>query len=301
MNNQPSNDDLNVFRQVALRSSFAAAATDLGVSVAYVSKRIRTLEQVLNTQLLHRTTRRVSLTEPGEKVLRCAERILDDLEQLQEAVAQTRQRPGGTLRVSSSFGFGRCHVAPALASLAEAYPELSVRFEVFDRLVDVPGEGIDLDIRVGDDIAPHLIARKLADNHRILCAAPEYLAQQGEPRQLSELNRHECLVIKERDHPFGLWRLVSAKGEQQIRVQGRLSSNHGEVALQWALQGKGILLRSRWDVAPLIRSGQLRQVLCEFSQPASIWAVYPQRLAQSARVRAAVEHLQQWFIRHPPG
>ncbi len=295
MNKSPSNDDLRVFIQVAEKASFAAAAVDLGVSVAYISKRIRTLESVLNTRLLHRTTRHVSVTEQGHKVLRRAKQILDDIDQLYEEVAQTRQTPSGVLRISSSFGFGRQQVAPALAALTEQYPELAVRFEVFDRLIDVMGEGFDLDVRIGEEIASHLIARKLADNQRLLCAAPTYLDTRGEPQTLAELAAHECLVIKERDHPFGLWRLESAGGEKQIRVQGRLSSNHGEIALQWALQGKGILLRSAWEVAPLIEAGKLRQILPEYWQTANVWAVYPQRLADSAKVRACVEHLQQWF------
>lgn len=297
MNKSPSNDDLRVFVQVAEKASFAAAAVDLGVSVAYISKRIRSLETVLNTRLLHRTTRHVSVTEQGEKVLRRAKQILDDIDQLYEEVAQTRQTPSGVLRISSSFGFGRQRVAPALAALTERYPELAVRFEVFDRLIDVTGEGFDLDVRIGEEIASHLIARKLADNQRILCAAPAYLDTRGEPQTLAELAAHECLVIKERDHPFGLWRLESASGEKQIRVQGRLSSNHGEIALQWVLQGKGILLRSAWEVAPLIEAGKLRHILPEYWQTANVWAVYPQRLADSAKVRACVEHLQYWFAR----
>ncbi len=300
MNKSPSNDDLRVFIQVAEKASFAAAAVDLGVSVAYISKRIRSLETVLNTRLLHRTTRRVSVTEQGEKVLRRAKQILDDIDQLYEEVAQTRQTPSGVLRISSSFGFGRQQVAPALVALTEQYPELAVRLEVFDRLIDVAGEGFDMDVRIGDDIADHLIARKLADNRRILCAAPGYLEGQQVPQTLAELAMHECLVIKERDHPFGLWRLESAGGEKQIRVQGRLSSNHGEIALQWALKGKGILLRSAWDVMPLIETGELCHLLPEYWQTANVWAVYPQRLADSAKVRACVEHLQQWFASLAP-
>jgi len=295
MNNQLSNDDLRVFTRVAARSSFAEAAAELGVSVAYVSKRIKALEAALNTQLLHRTTRRVSVTEQGENVLRWAERILDDLDQLFQEVADTRHRPRGQLRISSSFGFGRQMLAPAVSALADRYPELSVRFEVFDRLIDVAGEGFDIDVRIGDEIAPHLIARKLADNHRILCASPDYLTQRGEPQTIAELSEHECLVIKERDHPYGVWRLQSAGGEKSVRVKGNLSSNHGEIAVQWASEGRGIVLRSHWDVSPLLASGQLRRILPDYYQTANIWAVYPQRLAHSAKVRAGVEHLVEWF------
>ncbi len=152
-----------------------------------------------------------------------------------------------------------------------------------------------IDVRVGDDIAPHLIARRLAHNHRILCAAPAYLAQHGTPRSLDELKAHACLAIKEREHPFGVWRLQSEGREQVVKVQGPLSSNDGDVALRWALDGRGILLRSMWQAAPLLASGALVPVLPGWEQPANIWAVYPVRLERSAKLRAAVEFLVQWF------
>ena len=194
MHKNPAADDLRVFAAVVRKSSFGAAAIELGTSPAYVSKRIRLLEQDLQVKLLHRTTRRVAVTEEGERVFHWAQRILDDMEQLLQEVAITRSAPRGLLRVSSSFGFGRQIVAPALSRLVEQHPGLQVRLEVFDRLVDVAGEGFDLDVRVGDEIAPHLIARRLADNHRVLCAAPAYLQRKGAPRTVADLAAHDCLV-----------------------------------------------------------------------------------------------------------
>lgn len=290
-----SNDDLRVFTAVVLRSGFAAAAQDLGMSPAYVSKRVRVLERQLGAQLLHRTTRRVALTDDGERAYRWAQRILDDVGQLLQEVGGPSAQPRGTLRVSSSFGFGRVQVAPALSALTLQHPKLQVRLELFDRLVDVASEGFDLDIRVGDDIAPQLIARRLANNHRVLCAAPGYLEQRGVPRTLAELSGHDCLAIKERDHPFGVWRLQCEGREQTIKVSGPLSSNNGEVALHWALDGRGIVLRSMWQVAPLLAEGRLVQVLPACQQSANVWAVYPVRLERSSKLRAVVEFLVQWF------
>lgn len=296
MNNSSlSNDDLRVFCVVVRKASFVAAADDLGASAAYVSKRIRLLETQLGTRLLHRTTRRVALTDEGERVYRWAQRILDDVDQLLQEVGGTRAQARGPLRVCSSFGFGQQVVAPALGELVELHPELQVRLELFDRLVDVAAEGFDLDVRVGNDIAPHLIARQLAPNHRVLCAAPAYLAARGAPRTPQELAGHDCLPIKERDHPFGVWRLLCDGQEHTVKVSGKLSSNHGEVALRWALDGCGIVLRSVWQVAPLLASGQLVQVLPGCTQPADIWAVYPVRLERSAKLRVAVEFLSKWM------
>lgn len=291
----PSLDDLRVFCTVARKSSFSGAAETLEVSAAYISKRVSVLEADLGTRLLHRSTRRVAITEAGERVYAWAEKILDDVDQLVEDVSTTRRVPRGTLRISSSFGFGRHIVAPALARLADKHPQLSVRLDLFDRLVDVAGERFDVDIRIGDDIAPHLIAKRLASNHRVLCASPAYVAEHGAPRQLADLAAHACLAIKERDHPFGLWRLHVRGEPQSIKVTGPLSTNHGEVAVQWALAGRGIVLRSMWDVRGLLESKQLIQVLPDVTQPANIWAVYPARLAASAKVRACVDFLAEEF------
>ncbi|SXE52069.1 positive regulator of Tartrate dehydrogenase/decarboxylase/D-malic enzyme [Klebsiella variicola] len=300
MNNLPLLNDLRVFMLVARRAGFAAAAEELGVSPAFVSKRVSLLEQTLNVVLLHRTTRRVTITEEGERIYEWAQRILQDVDEMMDELSDVRQVPQGTLRIISSFGFGRRVVAPALSALALQYPQLELRFDVQDRLVDLVNEGVDLDIRVGDDIAPNLIARQLAANHRVLCASPQFLARHPLPKQLSDLAALPCLVIKERDHPFGIWQLHSKEGQHAIKVTGPLSSNHGEIVHQWCLDGQGIALRSWWDVRENIASGHLVHVLPEFFQPANVWAVYVSRLATSAKIRTTVEFLRHYFQQHYP-
>lgn len=300
MNNLPLLNDLRVFMLVARRAGFAAAAEELGVSPAFVSKRVSLLEQTLNVVLLHRTTRRVTITEEGERIYEWAQRILQDVDEMMDELSDVRQVPQGTLRIISSFGFGRRVVAPALSALALQYPQLELRFDVQDRLVDLVNEGVDLDIRVGDDIAPNLIARQLAANHRVLCASPQFLARNPPPKQLSDLAALPCLVIKERDHPFGIWQLHSKEGQHAIKVTGPLSSNHGEIVHQWCLDGQGIALRSWWDVRENIASGHLVHVLPEFFQPANVWAVYVSRLATSAKIRTTVEFLRHYFQQHYP-
>ncbi|MBX4743575.1 LysR family transcriptional regulator [Klebsiella pneumoniae] len=300
MNNLPLLNDLRVFMLVARRAGFAAAAEELGVSPAFVSKRVSLLEQTLNVMLLHRTTRRVIITEEGERIYEWAQRILQDVDEMMDELSDVRQVPQGTLRIISSFGFGRRVVAPALSALALQYPQLELRFDVQDRLVDLVNEGVDLDIRVGDDIAPNLIARQLAANHRVLCASPQFLARHASPKQLSDLAALPCLVIKERDHPFGVWQLHSKEGQHAIKVTGPLSSNHGEIVHQWCLDGQGIALRSWWDVRENIASGHLVQVLPDYWQPANVWAVYVSRLATSAKIRTTVEFLRHYFQQHYP-
>ena len=295
MNNYPTNEDLRVFVTVARLASFALAAKRLEVSHAYVSKRIGVLEQALRVKLLHRTTRRVSVTNEGERVFVWAGRILDDVDQLMQEVAVTRASPHGLLRVSCSFGFGRKVVGPMLSRIVERHPQLQICMEVFDKQMDAAGEGFDLDVRVGDDIAPHMIARKLASNRRVLCAAPAYLARHGVPKTLNDLSAHDCLFIREHDNPFGVWTLRNGAVSRAIKVTGSLSSNNGEIVVQWAVDGRGVILRSLWDVEPLLKLGELVQILPEWSQEANIWATYPSRLETSAKVRVTVEFLQEEF------
>ncbi|RON95852.1 LysR family transcriptional regulator [Pseudomonas fluorescens] len=291
----PLPEDLRVLLTVIRKNGFAAAADELGLSPAYVSKRIQILETTLGTRLLHRTSRRVSLTEDGERVQRWALRILDDFQQLHDELSDAHDSPRGRLHLCSSFGFGRNHVAPAVSLLAERYPDLEIRLDLFDRVVDIINEGFDLEIRVGDDIPGQHIGRHLVSNRRVLCAAPGYLQRRGTPQKLDELQQHDCLVIKERDNAFGIWHLDRDGGQESVRVSGPLSSNNGEIVLQWALDGRGVLLRSLWDVKPLLEQGRLVQVLDDYSQSANVWAVYPTRLAHSGKLRACVEFLQAHF------
>lgn len=291
----PLPEDLRVFLTVIRKSSFAAAADELGLSPAFVSKRIRILETALQTRLLHRTTRRIALTEAGEKTQRWASRFLDEMDDFVSELTEIRQAPRGLLHICSSFGFGRNHVAPAIAELSSAYPDLEVRLDVFDRVVDIVAEGFDLEIRIGDDLPGHHISRMLVSNQRVLCATPEYLERRGTPTSLKDLAQHDCLVIKERNSPFGVWHLNHAEGDEVVRVSSRLSSNNGEIVLQWALSGRGILLRSLWDVRALLDQGKLVRVLPEYTQSANVWAVYPTRLSDSAKLRVCVEFLEGRF------
>ena len=293
----PLPEDLRVFLTVIRKQGFAAASEELGLSPAYVSKRIRILEEALRVRLFHRTNWRCVLTGDGELAEHAAVQVLSDLEALFDDLSKARQTPRGLLHICSSFGFGRNHVAPAVARLAEQFPQLEIRLDVFDRVVDIVGEGFDLEIRVGDDLPGQHLSKRLVSNQRVLCAAPGYLERRGTPTTLDELSRHDCLVIKERNNAFGVWQLERDGETRGVRISGPLSSNNGEIVLQWALHGRGILLRSMWDVGPMLKQGSLVQVLHDFSQSADVWAVYPTRLANSAKLRLCVEFLEQQFKR----
>ncbi len=291
----PLPEDLRVFLTVIRKESFVGAADELGQSPAYISKRIQILEKTLETKLFHRSTRHIALTEDGGHAQNWAMRILGDMDDFIDDLSKVSQTPRGILHICSSFGFGRNHVAHALSQLSERCPELEIRLEIFDRAVDIVEEGFDLEVRVGDDLPQQHICKPLLENSRILCASPAYLEKAGTPQSLEELHHHDCLVIKERSIPFGVWAFSDATAPKSIKINGALSSNSGEIVLQWALDGRGIAMRSQWDVLPLLKSGQLVQILPNHYQSANVWAVYPTRLSHSAKLRLCVEMLQAYF------
>ncbi|MHC5226023.1 LysR substrate-binding domain-containing protein [Ignatzschineria sp. LJL83] len=289
----PQTHDLYVFLIVVKNKSFIKAADELGFSRSYISKRIQILEETLNYKLLHRTSRTIEVTHQGEKVFAWAQEILLDIRKMSEDLIDNVDDPQGNLSITSSLGFGRQHIAPLLSDFIKQYPKITIRFDTIDKMQDLVAQHVDLDIHIGNKIAPNLIAKKLAQNIRILCASPEYLAQYGTPKDLQDLLYHSCLVIQERDSSYATWKLNSQNGEQQIKVSGNLSSNNGELVRHWALEGQGIMLRSLWDISHEIKEKNLIRVLPEYYQDADIWAIYPTRLNNSAKLKACVKFLEK--------
>jgi LysR family transcriptional activator of dmlA len=292
-------DDLRVFCLAARKASFAAAAMELGTSPAFVSKRIAILEKALGVALFHRAARRVTVTDDGERVYASAQQIFEGVEHMGETVAGGRLDPRGALRVTTSFRLGRKHIAPALSLLAQRYPALDITLDVVDRRVDLISENIDLDVRVDEVTEPHLVAHRLAESTRILCAAPAYLERRGIPTGIAELSQHDCLVLRDRNQTFGVWRLSGPNGVEKIKVTGRLSSNNAEIVREWAIDGHGILLPTRWDVHDDLIAGRLIPILPAYWQPADIWAASTVRLSHSAKVRVCVRFLQDQLAHGP--
>ena len=295
MNIKPQLDDLRLLCVVARNRSFAETSRELGVSKAVVSKRIALLEAAVQERLFHRTTRNVSLTAQGEIVHQWAQRILEDVDLMGEAISREKAAPSGLLRICSSTGFGRSRLAPALSAMAWQFPQLEIQVELFDRLVDLVDEGFQLDIRLGHVREGNVIKRRIARNRRVLCASPAYLERFGMPQSLDDLKAHRCIPIRERDQDFGRWELDGPDGLVAIKVSGPLSANNGEIVRQWAIDGHGIILRSTWDICREIEAGVLVPVLPAYFQQADVWAVYPSRLSVSAKVKVCVEFLEQWF------
>jgi LysR family transcriptional activator of dmlA len=291
MNNKWDLADLQVFCQVARRSSFVAAATELGISPAYVTKRVAQLEKALGVVLFHRTTRRVLISDAGETTYAWARKVLDAADELNQAALGAHTLPAGPLRISTSLRLGRHHIAPILADMRRCYPELDIWLEVMDRRVDLLGEGFDIDVRMGEVTEPHLVAHPVANNVRVLCAAPEYLARRGQPRTLADLASHDCLLYRERHQTFGVWRLEGPNGPETVKVTGSMGSNQADVVRTWAQQGLGIIPLASWDVAPDLRDGRLVRVLPHYHQSANVWAVTAARLGPSSKLRFCTQFL----------
>lgn len=290
--------DLAFFAAIVDGGSLAAAAQELGVTPPAVSRRLAALEARLGVRLLNRTTRALAPTPEGERYLAEARRILAAIAALEQELAGSRGEPQGLLRVNASFGFGRRHVAPALSAFVGRYPKVEVQLQLTDRLPPLTESAFDLALRFGAPPDARLVARRLLTNHRVLCAAPAYLTTHAAPATPKDLARHACIVVRENEDAWGRWQLFEeASGRDlHVRVAGPLAANDGETAVNWALDGHGIILRSLWDIAPDLQAGRLQRVLPGWrSAPADVYALIPERLQATAKVRACVDFLAARF------
>jgi DNA-binding transcriptional LysR family regulator len=294
--------ELGFFVTLASSGSLSAAARELGVTTAAVSKHLAQMEARTGVALVNRTTRRMGLTPEGEVVLEHARRILGDIADLDQLISKSKSTPKGLLRVNATLGFGRSHVAPVISRFARKHPEVDVQLQLSVNPPPLTDDAFDVCIRFGEPPDARVIARRIAPNRRLLCASPAYLAQRGQPRLPRDLMNHNCIGIRQGDEAYGVWRLSTGRGGKQrsvaVKTRGSLTTNDGEIAVNWALDGHGILMRAEWDIERHLRSGRLVQVLPQYDTPgADLYAVWPQQHQLSARVRAFVDFLSASFER----
>ncbi|MBC8740548.1 LysR substrate-binding domain-containing protein, partial [Paraburkholderia sp. UCT31] len=288
--------DLGFFSTLAASGSLSAAARELGLTAAAVSKRLTQMEQRAGVALVNRTTRRMMLTPEGELYLERARRILDEIDELAELLGSAKKTPKGLLRVNATLGFGRSHVGPAISRFVARYPQVSVQLQLSVTPPPLTDDSFDVCIRFGEPPDTRVVARRLAPNRRLLCAAPSYLAAHGMPLTAHDLTRHNCIGIRQGDEAYGVWRLTSGRGAarktEAVRIKGTLTTNDGEIAVKWALEGHGILMRAEWDIRQYLTEGSLVQLLPDHDTPnADIFAVYSPRHQMSNRIRAFVEFI----------
>jgi len=301
MNKLPALEDIKVFVTVARLMSFSRAAEQLLVSPAYVSKRIKLLEENLGHPLFLRAARSINLTHEGRIVLKSGEILLQELNDMHNELKACREEIRGELRVSCSTGFGSAYLNPFILSLRAHYPLLGIDLTLTDRSIDIISENIDLDICIGGIIPEHFIAKRIAKNTRILCAAPSYLKKYRCPNHPQELEKqHFCITIKERNQAPSQWKLQHQTESMTVTPNSKLMVNNGDVAKQWCIGGEGILLRSLWSVLPELQNEQLIRVLPQWSQPADVYAVYSRTVRNNANLRVFIENLEKYLSKHLP-
>jgi LysR family transcriptional regulator, transcriptional activator for dmlA len=294
----PATTEMGFFSVLAARGSFSAAAAELRLTTPAISKRLAQLELRLGVRLVNRTTRRMSLTPEGEIYLAQARRILADIDDLERQLASSSARPQGLLRVNTTLGFGRAHIAPLVSEFVRRHPQVELQLQLTPDPPALSDDAFDVCVRFGEPPDARVIARRIAPNRRLLCASPAYLERAGTPRAPADLARHNCICIRQGYDAFGTWKLRQGRRTESVKVRGNLSTNDGEIAVRWALDGHGIILRSEWDVSRYLRSGRLVQVLDAYQTPgADIHAVYPQHHQTAARVRAFVDFLAAHFAK----
>lgn len=305
--------DLELLLAIRHHGSLAAAASDAGVVPSVVTKRLAALESRLRLKLFHRTTRRVSATAEGEALCERAALLLQGFRDAEAELRERQSEPSGTIKLAATFGFGRLWVGPALAAFQAQFPQVQIQLQLTEQLPDLAAEGMDGAVwlwSVRGQRASEWVARRLARNHRVLAAAPGYLRERGVPRQPQDLAGHDCLVVREHDLRFDTWTLQRERdrAETRVRVQGPLTSNSGELVRDWCLAGRGIMLRSIWDIAPHLASGALVRVLPGYLMPdADIHWLAPQQARPPKRIKLLVDFLAErfraepWKLRPSPG
>jgi len=285
--------EISSFVQVVDRGSFAAAALEERVTPVVLGRRITALEKRLGARLLHRSTRRMSLTEDGTVFLEHCRRVLADLDAAERAISAGKHAAIGHLVVSAPAGFGRAHVAPHGPGFQRGHPQVRLSFNLTDRVVDLVREGYDLGIRIGGEIDPSYVAIKLAANRRVVCGTPAYFKRHGKPRTLEDLQRHNCLAFNLQGGQQHGWLFQKNGKPVSVRVRGDLDCNDGELLHRWSLESLGIAWRSTWEIARELERRALVTVLDDFALPAyDIFAVYPQQPHVPARVRLFIRHLK---------
>src|SRR5689334_14425936 len=259
--------DIAVFVRVVERGSFTLAANDLALSRAVVSKYVSRLEERLGARLLHRTTRRLSLTEAGAALFEASRAAIERIEEAEGAVAQFQSEPRGRLRVSAPMSFGILHLGPAMAEFARAYPRVTLDVKLDDRFVNLVEEGVDVAVRIGALTDSSLVARRLATTSTVACAAPSYLAERGEPESPEDLASHDCLLYSYLA-TANVWRFTPPDGREiPVAVTGGFRINNGIVLAEAAAAGRGILMAPTFYVAPMLRDGRLKRILAAYSMP----------------------------------
>lgn len=286
---------MRAFLQVARLGSFSAAAEEMGLSKAMISKHVSNLENQLGVQLINRTTRHLNLTEVGVAYRDRIREILNDIEETELAVSSLSSEPRGTLRLMAPTSFGSFHITRAIADYQQIYRNVSVDLQLTERTPDIVEEGLDMAIRIGHLEDSSLVAVRLADVRSVVCASPDYLERHGSPREPADLRQHNCLIYTPRS-PADEWQFQSNGDTYSITINGNVRSNVGDALRVGAIQGCGLAQLPTYMVGLDIMAGRLQAVLEDYEGPERpIHAVYLHRRHLSAKVRTFVDFLRERY------
>ncbi len=287
------------FVRVAESGSFSAVAREMGATQPAISRQVAALEDYLETRLIQRTTRRLTLTEDGRDLVVHARHVLDVVEESLAAVGRRRGTPSGLVRIGASVTFGRVYLAPRMPRLLARYPELSVDLALADGRADLIGQGLDLAIRVGEVTDASLVARRVGSISRMIVASAAYLEAHGEPTDPNELSTHQCILFDRDANPHE-WRLESPEGPIAVPVSGRFATDSLEAAQVALVAGLGIAVLPAWSIAEALSDGRVRPVLERWQPPRlKLHAVYPSRRHLAPRIRAVIDFLVEEFRLDP--
>lgn len=308
--------DLALVVAIQQHGSLVATAEALQMAPSAVTKRLALLEAELGLLLFQRTTRRVAATLEGELLCERARAMLAQFDALEQSLQERKSEASGLIRLAATFGFGRIWLGPVLAEFQARHPAIQIQLQLYEQLPDLSAEGFDGAVWLWSprpQRAAEWTARKLASNQRVVVAAPAYVRKHGKPATPAELAQHNCLIARENERQFDAWHLQAVRGTrrkapdtadtlsgQRVRVQGTLSSNSGELVRDWCLQGRGVMLRSLWDVQAQLDSGKLVRLLPQYAMlDADIQWLAPYRPQTPKRVRLLIDCLAERF-RHEP-
>lgn len=288
----PYLESLRVFVRVVELGSITAGGRDLRMTPAVASKRIKELERRLDVRLFNRTTRKLTPTEIGRAFYDHARQVVQSLEDAEAAVSSFSQQPRGAVRVTAPLGVGKRIVAPLIPEFVDKYPEVSVRLRLSDRKVDILEDGLDVAFFVGRPPDSVLKLRKIMDAPRVLCASPGYIERHGTPRVAEDLLRHNCLLLRYPRSPEWFWTLATADGPLRLEVSGSYDSDDGDVLTAWAVDGRGIVNKPRFDIAEHLDRGALVEVLPDTPpEPSLFGCLYPHRRLQDSKVRLFIDFI----------
>jgi DNA-binding transcriptional LysR family regulator len=286
---------MEMFVRIVETGNFSAVARQLGTTQPTISKQLTALEQRLQTRLLNRSTRSISLTEAGAAYYERCRRILDEVREAEGALGKLQSALTGTLHVNASIGLGQIFLTPLLLKFQRQYPELAVELSLSDRYIDLVEEGADLAVRIGRLADSNLVARRLGSTRRIVVATPAYLAARGTPKRPEDLAHHSCLLYAYLS-TGNEWSFNGPEGEIRVRVHGNFKANNGDAIRQALLASVGVAISPDWLIHDKLESGEVVALLPEFAPPPlDINAVYPSGRHLSTKVRTFIEFLQDEF------